>query len=264
MPDGGGENRVVIPIEDTYVTQSFGGVESEPGGQIFVEGDVIIGGDLTINNGDQIFNGRMTVVVTDNVWIADSILLDGPHDTNGMPTEDNPNIFGLVAGGVVKVIDPGMSSYGTGYKNYYPGPPVPPTGYEYVPVGRQDSGGWVWVRVGWNWVKQWQEAEVYDRHLPDPMIVEAAITVGGGGWGAENVEWNDYGGRKEESSPEDNLVVRGAIIEAIRGVVGRPDRDGFIKNYYMDERVLEGILPGDIWLRGKFLPSPAGWHDYRI
>ena len=39
--------------------------------------------------------------------------------------------------------------------------------------------------------------------------------------------------------------------------------DGYLKYYYFDERVLEGVLPGDIWLRGKFIPAPAGWSDYR-
>ena len=27
---------------------------------------------------------------------------------------------------------------------------------------------------------------------------------------------------------------------------------------------MTGILPGDIWLRGKFVPLPAGWSDYRV
>jgi hypothetical protein len=89
------------------------------------------------------------------------------------------------------------------------------------------------------------------------------MTVGGGGWGAENVARSSYGGRKEYSSPQDYLIVRGAITEAVRGVVGVIGSDGYLKRYYMDERLLEGILPGDIWLRGKYIPAPAGWHDYR-
>jgi hypothetical protein len=59
------------------------------------------------------------------------------------------------------------------------------------------------------------------------------------------------------------LIVRGTITEAVRGVVGLIGADGYLKFYYFDERLLEGILPGDIWLRGKYIPAPAGWHDYR-
>jgi len=175
----------------------------------------------------------------------------------------------VIAQGVVKVIDPGMSSYGQGGLNNYPGPPKDISGLEYVPVGIQDEGEWVWKRVRGRNIQVWEDAEVYDRHLPDPMVIEAAITVGGGGWGAENVErqinWTtSYGGRKEASGYEDDLIVRGTITEAIRGVVGLIDTDGFLKHYYTDERVLEGILPGDIWMRGKYIPAPAGWHDYRL
>jgi hypothetical protein len=39
--------------------------------------------------------------------------------------------------------------------------------------------------------------------------------------------------------------------------------DGYLKHYYLDWRLLTGILPGDIWLRGKYIPAPGGWHDYR-
>jgi len=39
--------------------------------------------------------------------------------------------------------------------------------------------------------------------------------------------------------------------------------DGYLKSYYLDERLLEGVLPGDMWLRGKYIPAPAGWRDYR-
>jgi hypothetical protein len=95
------------------------------------------------------------------------------------------------------------------------------------------------------------------------MVVEAALTVGGGGWGAENVYRNGYGNRKEESGNQDDLIVRGTITEAARGVVGVVGTDGYVKHYYSDERLFEGILPGDLWLRGKYIPAPAGWHDYR-
>jgi type II secretory pathway pseudopilin PulG len=245
MPDGG--QRTTIPIEETYVSQSFGGVESEPGGQIFVDGSVIIGGDANAYNGDQVVKGKITVIATGNVWVADSVVVDGTHDANGKPTMDNPNVLGLIAQGVIKVVDPGISSYPNEVVNKYPGLPNEPNGFKYVPIGRSDS------------------AAQYDpnRHLPDPMVVEAALTVGGGGWGAENVQWYGYGGRKEASGYQDDLVIRGTIAEAARGVVGLIGADGFLKHYYSDERLLEGVLPGDIWLRGKYIPAPAGWHDYR-
>jgi hypothetical protein len=253
MPDAG--ERTTIPIEETYVSQSFGGVESAPGGQIFVDGSVIIGGDEAAYNGDQVVKGKITVIATGNVWVADSVVVDGPHDANGKPTMDNPNVLGLISQGVIKVIDPGISSYpqegdllpSQRRGNYYPGLPQEPNGFKYVPIGRSDS------------------AAQYDpnRHLPDPMVVEAALTVGGGGWGAENVQWNGYGGRKEASGYQDDLVIHGTIAEAARGVVGLIGADGFLKHYYSDERLLEGVLPGDIWLRGKYIPAPAGWHDYR-
>ena len=173
----------------------------------------------------------------------------------GFQSIDNPNVLGLISQGVIKVVDPGISSYpqegdllpNQRRGNYYPGPPSEPNGFKYVPIGRSDS------------------AAQYDpnRHLPDPMVVEAALTVGGGGWGAENVQWNSYGGRKEASGYQDDLIVRGTISEAARGVVGLINADGFLKRYYSDERLLEGVLPGDIWLRGKYIPAPAGWHDYR-
>ena len=72
-----------------------------------------------------------------------------------------------------------------------------------------------------------------------------------------------YNGRKNtNSSGNDDLILRGTITEVIRGIVGH-GTNGYLKNYYFDSRVLEGILPGDIWLQGKFIPAPAGWHDYR-
>lgn len=259
--------RFTVPIEDTYVTQSYGGEESTPGGQIFIDGDVIIGGDLDSHNGDQVVKGNVTVVATGNIWIADSILVDGAHKADGTPDVENPNMLGLISQGVIKVVDPGMSEYPEGGLNKYPGPPEEIPNSEYVPIGRQDSGKWVWkrVRVGrrWRWRRVYEPAEVYQRHLPDEMIVEAAITVGGGGWGAENVRRWRYGGRKEDGGNQDKLILHGTISEAIRGVVGLIGGDGYLKYYYFDERVLEGILPGDIWLRGKYIPAPAGWADYR-
>ncbi|MBL7152512.1 MAG: hypothetical protein ISS79_02255 [Phycisphaerae bacterium] len=260
-------------LTQTYVTQSIGGVKSEPGGQIFVDGNVIIGGDQTEHNGNQVVKGKMTVVATGNIWVADSITVDGARKANGLPSEDNPNVLGLIAQGVVKVVDPGMTDEDVGTVGFVPSEP---DGFKYVPIGRPDGGGtWVWVRtkvkVGrrttWKWVKEYQETPEYKRHLPDPMVVEAAITVGGGGWGAENVArrsgWKTYGGRKEATGDQDYLVVRGTLVEAIRGVVGLVGSDGFYKRYYLDARLLQGVLPGDIWLRSKYVPAPGGWQDYR-
>jgi len=235
--------RSVQTIEQSYVTQSIGGVKSEPGGQIFVDGNVIVGsGDSALPEQDKI-NGKITIVATGNIWIADSIVADGTHDTDGKPSEDNPNVLGLIAQGIIKVVDPGMSDY-----SYVDNTPVEPKGFEYVPIGLPDT---------------WKPAE-HKRHLPDPIVVEAALTVGGGGWGAENVRRGWYGGRKETSGNQDQLVVRGTITEAIRGVVGLVGSDGYLKYYYLDERLLEGVLPGDMWLQGKYIPAPAGWRDYRV
>jgi hypothetical protein len=251
-----GQTPIVVPLTDTYTTQSFGGVESEPGGQIFVEGNVVIGGN-NASSPDQVIKGTVSVVATGNIWIADSVRADGPHDaTTGMPTSDNPNAIGLVAQGVIKVVDPGMSGYTTtDSPNYYPGPvpgkyiptdPAYESQYDYAPVASPDASG-----------------VTYNRYLSEPTVVEAAITVGGGGWGAENVKRDIYGGRKEAAGTQDDLYVRGTITEAVRGVVGLVGTDGYLKHYYLDWRLLTGILPGDIWLRGKYIPAPGGWHDYR-
>ncbi len=241
-------DRTVQSVDSTYVTQDFGGVASEPGGQIFIDGDVVIGGDSTLHNGDQVVKGKVTVVATGNIWVADSVVVDGAHQGDGTPSADNPNILGLISKGVIKVVDPGMSGYTKGGGNKYPGPPDDDlNGFEYVPVGRLDGGA----------------TKNYRRHLPDQMIIEAGLTVGGGGWGAENVRRGSYGGRKEDGGNQDKLMLHGTITEAIRGVVGLIGNDGYLKYYYFDERVLEGVLPGDIWLRGKYIPAPAGWSDYR-
>ncbi len=251
-------DRFVRDIESTYVTQTIGSVESEPGGQIFVDGNVVIGGDLTDHSGCQVVGGKITVVATGNIWIADSITVDGPHDADGRPSEDNPNALGLIAQGVIKVVDPGMSEY-----SYVDGSPDEPSGSEYVPIGILDESGGGGGPSKWPPSSGGGGSGTNSRYLPDPMFIEAAITVGGGGWGAENVRRSGSGDRKELQGFQDDLVLRGTITEAIRGVVGVIGGDGYLKHYYFDERFLEGILPGDMWLRGKFLPAPAGWTDYR-
>ncbi len=229
---------IAVPLTSTYVTQTIGGYTSAAGGQIYVNGNVVIGGGEDANFADMsnmVVRGTMTVVATGNIWVADSIVVDDndssgnyyPRDANGMPNTNNPNVLGLIAQGVIKVVDPGLS------------PTSPPSysGYTYRPIGIKKSSG-------------------TQRYLPDPTVVEAAMTVGGGGWGAENV-----GSRLAYSSPTDNLIVRGSITEVIRGVVGISGSNGYTKNYYIDTRLMSGILPGDIWLSGKYIPAPSGWHD---
>jgi len=234
--------RFIVDVEDTYVSRSYGGVESEPGGQIFVDGNVIIGSGESESVFQDVVKGKMTVVATGNIWIADSITVDGEHDDDGIPTKTNPNVFGLIARGVIRVVDPGMADY-----SYVDDEPVVPAGFEYVPIGLHDGG------------------DLHKRHLPASVEIEAAITSGGGGFGAENVRRSYYGGRKESSgNSQDYLYVRGTLAEVVRGVVGLIGSDGFLKRYYLDDRMLQGILPGDIWLKGKYIPAPAGWSDYRV
>jgi hypothetical protein len=161
-----------------------------------------------------------------------------------MPLRSNNNVMGLISQGVIRVVDPGMSE-----SSQIGGKPAVPGGYKYVPVGVTDNI---------------LEPDSYRRHLPATTVIESALTVGGGGFGAENVRRGSYGDRKESGPAQDKLLVRGTLSEALRGVVGLVGKDGYLKHYYMDMRLLEGILPSDFWLRGKYVPAPAGWHDYRL
>jgi hypothetical protein len=94
--------------------------------------------------------------------------------------------------------------------------------------------------------------------------VEAAMTVGGGGWGAENVARSGGSssnpGRETVTGSNDYLIVRGSITEAFRGVVGSGN-NGYLKQYYYDERLMTGILPGNMGLKGKYLLIPGGWSE---
>ncbi len=233
------EVSITVPITDTYVSQVFAGKASEPGGQIYIDGNVIIG---SADYEQMVVEGKLTVVATGNIWIADSLIVSGAlHGETYVPNKNNPNVLGLISKSVIKVIDPGLSDdFGTlsPVQDRIDGAAKM---HSYVPVA---NGANTTTNV---------------RYLPDPMIVIAAITVGGGGWGAENV-----GNRKEFSGIQDDLIVNGSICEAIRGVVGVVGTDGFIKKYTIDQRLLEGVLPGNIWFGGKFVPAPAGWHDYRV
>ena len=202
--------RKIVNIEDTYVTQDFDGVKSAPGGQIFVEGNVVIGGDL--------LKGRMTVVATGNIWLADSVKVDGEREADGMPVNTNPNILGLVSQGVIRVVDPGISE-----SSEIGGKPDVPNPYVYAPVGVVDNG---------------YDSSSYHRHLPGTMVVESALTIGGGGFGAENVRRDGYGDRKEGSGgSQDKLLVRGTLSEVLRGVVGLVGKDGYLKHYSLDSRL---------------------------
>lgn len=115
-------------------------------------------------------------------------------------------------------------------------PVHPPSysGYTYRPIGIKKSGS-------------------TSRYLLNPTIIEASITVGGGGWGAENV-----GNRETYGGTGDDLYVRGSIAEVARGVVGVFDSNtgttinGYTKHYYYDERwsppggVCFEAMPGDL------------------
>lgn len=238
-----GGSGVVYDVADSYVKMEVGGIYSEPGGQVYVDGNVVIGGQ---DYDQMVLKGKLTVVATGNIWVADPIVFEG-NRTGDLPAMDNPNALGLIALGVVKVVDPGMPTYSYVTNNGSNGPKNV-SGFTYVPVANHDSGA------------------DYRRILTNPMVVEAAVTVAGGGWGAENV-----GNRKNVSSYHDKLVLRGAIAEAMRGIVGTASplwssytRNGYYKQYYMDERLWQGILPGDFWLLGKYVSVPGGWYDQRI
>ncbi len=278
IPENAEDNglRTTHSMASTQMTVEYAGYEAPPCGMIYVDGNVIIGSanENTSSPGIAELNkvqGVMSVVATGNIWLANSVTVSDKDDDgsiylrqdNGMPSEENPNGLGLFAGGVVKVLDPGMvENYASdGHwewvrqgrrrrRVWVEGNGVPEiSGLSYEPIGIKDSG---------------QADGTYHRHLPDPMVIEAAITVGGGGWGAENVRRSSGGGRKEASGSQDELLVRGTITEVIRGVVGLIGSDGYLKHYYFDQRMLSGLIPGNVRLKGKFTTAPGGWSDFRI
>ncbi len=259
-------------IEECYVTNevrtllSPAPIKSDRGGQIFVDGNVIVGG-ATVDNGrgsqieidgrwyDTKFQGSLTIVATGNIWIVNSIVYDGEMQKTDegfdVPAADNPNILGLFArDGVVKIVDPAQSA----------SKPAEYSGLEYCPIGfkkmgsKNNRGG----RSGRN-------IPDYMRELPNPMVVHAAITAGGGGWGVENVTGRQDTINIDDRNPAgmlDDLVVAGSITEFLGDMVSKGNT-GYNKHYYFDKRLLGGILPGDIWLQRKFTPKPGGWKDYR-
>jgi len=252
------ENGRDYMVDRTYVQQKIYNVKGQPvridskdqGGLIFVDGNVIIGGAVDIDvNGDLFLagttnpaklRGRLMVVATGNIWIVSPIIYDGPQIVSEegfiIPSNNNNNILGLFSqSGVVRVIDPGLSSSGalsaTGPRDDYGG------NINYQPVAIQVN-------------ERWQRA------LPLNMVVQAVISAGGGGWGAENVGSrvnNNVAGR-------DNLVVVGAITEAIRGIVA-DGQNGFNKFYYFDPRLRNGILPGNMGFQSKYVVAPGGWSE---
>ena len=254
--------RYQVSMQDIQITPSYGGVEGQPEGRIYVNGNVIIGSkekdemptSSPLRNSSVKLNtiqGQITIVATGNVWIAHDIKLDGLHNADGRPAGNNPNVLGIVAQGVVKVIDPGKVE---GILDDLHRTSVPPvSGVLYEPVGERDSG---------------YSSGSYHRHLNRDTIVEAALTVAGGGWGAENVKRGSNDGRKDENYYEDRLYVRGSICEAIRGVVGLANgADGYRKHYYIDERLTNGTVrvPGGFGpggLSGEFVPVPGGWREF--
>jgi hypothetical protein len=231
------------------------------GGQIYVNGNVIIGGEvgtdadgnMVVEVGGAIFpsrlRGQLTVVATGNIWIVSPIVYAGSHDvayeggflTKQVPSSTNQNVLGLFSQfGVVKVVDPGLSLN------------VPTTSQDvtavygpeqYSPIGYQNS----------------LSPFIANRLLPPSMVVQAAITACGGGFGAENV-----GARlNANASGKDILIVAGSITESVQGRVAYIN-NGFRRCYYFDGRLLTGILPGDMWLQSKYVPTPGGWSDSRL
>jgi hypothetical protein len=254
-----------FPIGATYVSQRAstpsGRVASTPaGGQIFIEGNAIIGGAVVTspsgrtlmasNMFPSLVGGRLTVVATGNIWIVSPILYAGAQSLGvgggQVPAASNLNVLGLFSQfGVVKVVDPGLSSS------------VPTTGPG-VPAEFIGTGGSVlsYQPIGY---QKASPSYIFNRQLPQSMTVQAAITVCGGGWGAENV------GARFNTTPgsKDNLFVAGSITEAVQGIVAKSN-NGFRRRYYFDDRLLGGILPGDMWLQSKYTPTPGGWSDSRL
>jgi len=240
-------------VEQSYVQQKVkisssagAGTEkkADSGGQIYIDGNVIIGGQVRYNNITHVWEinignnnwypgkvkGKITVVATGNIWIVSPVIYEGPQETTAegftIPASGNENVLGLFSQyGVVKVVDSIAAL--DGKDKGHPG--------EYKPIGVQSTS-----------------------QLPEPMIVQAAVTAGRGSWGAENVD------NRPEKVTTCSLVFAGAITEVIRGLVANPKgENGFKKYYYFDKRLAGGILPGDMWLQSKFIPVPGGWSDYR-
>jgi hypothetical protein len=233
------------PANPIYVQQSYGSTKSEPGAQIYVNGNVVIGcasEDAALGTINTV-KGRIAVVTTGNIWLANELKVEGTRDAKGMPALDNPNVIGLIAQGVIKIVDGGMTTNSQLYDGVN-GTFNPSSVANYAPIATKEG------------------TKLYDRQTPYNMIVEAGLTVGGGGWGAENVSRSgSYTPRENvNSSQNDKLIVRGSIIEVCRGVVSSGN-NGYLKNYYFDKRLMTGIMPGNMGLKGKYLLVPGGWSE---
>lgn len=156
-----------------------------------------------------------------------------------MPAEDNPNIVGLLANGVIKVVDPGMPENGllSDLNNFKPSDIS-----GYMPIGLKDK------------------APIYSRKLPQTLEVEAALTSGAGGWGVENLyRTSGFPGRKNfQTNVKDILILRGTRTEPMIGLTA-VGNNGFLERNYFDKRIISGILPANIWLKGKYVLVPGGW-----
>lgn len=259
------------PVAGTYVSQKItlpsGKVaETEKGGQIFIDGNVIVGGEVQSVRGQRYINikgrrgdkqwrpnklkGRLTVVATGDIWVVSPLEYDGPQsditDSGGslvkkVPLYDNPNVLHLFSQfGSVKIIDPRLSLQVPKQLTQ----PIKYTdqgGYqlEYQPVAKKDPTSRFSFR----------------RNLPSSMVVQAAITCGGGGWGMENL-----GSNSRKFDKEAILIVAGAIAEPVQGAVVR-GVGGFKRHYYFDERFLNGILSCNMGLQSKYIVAPGGWSD---
>ena len=237
--------RIDDPSSPIYVKQDFGGIESKPGAQIYVDGNVVIGcsqEDAAVLGASlNTVKGQLSVVATGNIWITNSLKVDGSRDAKGVPAADNPNVLGLIASGVIKVADPGMSENGllTKVSDFNP---ALVSGYE--PIGITDK------------------APIYSRKLPQTVEVEASLTMGLGGWGAENLyRSSSFTPRKNfQTNKNDTLILRGTRCEAMVGLTAS-GKNGFLEHDYFDSRMITGIVPGNIWLKGKYVLIPGGWSE---
>ncbi|MCK5639849.1 MAG: hypothetical protein KAJ19_03600, partial [Gammaproteobacteria bacterium] len=241
--------------------------ESEECAQIFVDGNVIIGGEVLAlgNTGNWLIRikddegrniwrfskvrGRVSVVATGNIWIVSPIEYDGQQVVEfdqddrlvkKVPRSDNENVLSLFSqNGVVKVVDPSLSQM---VPQVAGSPQVftDDVGLEvsYRPIGFRGNSG----------------PGLYNRDLPQSMVVQASITAGGGGWGVENV------GSATAKPEKGYLIVAGAITEVVQGAVSHGQR-GYNRRYYFDERFSRGILSCDMGLQSKYIVAPGGWSD---
>lgn len=238
-----------VQIDDSdqpiYVRQKYGNIESTAAAQIYVDGNIIIGcseEDMVVLGKDiNKIKGQISIVSTGMIWLTNVLTVDGSRQKDGMPSMDNPNIIGMFAKGLIRLADPGMTDNNLLYNSKF-FDVSKETGY--VPIGL--SGGTI----------------LYNRKLPQTVVVEAAISLGGGGWGPENLQRDGgFPPRKNyQAGKNDTLILRGTIIEPLIGLTAS-DKNGFLEQDYFDKRVISGILPGNFSLKGKYVLVPGGWSE---